>query len=91
MLVCCYENNPDMARQYVKMNGYTFIEVERSLFANGFCTWLMCNDHIGTFEFFPLKRDAVKYARDASRILSIPFIHNGKVDNNELTKNGDLA
>lgn len=79
MMVYCYENSPDMARQYVKINGYTFVEVERSLFANGFCTWLMSNDHIGTFEFFPLKRDAVKYARDASRIFGLPIVCNGKL------------
>lgn len=79
-IVFAYANNPDMARAYVKMNNWTYIEVQRSLFGNGFCATLMCTDYIGgSDEFFPLKREAMAYAREASRILGIPVIQNGRI------------
>lgn len=79
-IVYAYGSAPAMVETYVKMNNWTYIEVKRSLFGRGFCACLMCDDNIGgSDEFFPLKRDAMSYARDASRILGLPIVCNGKL------------
>lgn len=79
-IAMAYANNPAMAAQYVKINNWTYLSVDNSLFGNGFCVCLMCNDYIGGGdEFFPLKRDAVSFACRVSDILRIPVINGDKL------------
>ena len=79
-IVASYANNPAMACQYKTINNWTYIDVHNSLFGKGFCVCLMCDDYIGGGdEFFPLKRDAMFFAKSVAGILLIPVINNDKL------------
>ena len=69
-----YANNPNMARAFIRMNGYSRIEVQKHhLGEPGWQTWLMSGESTGTYDLFRTKREAMTAARKMSEVFELPI------------------
>lgn len=69
-----YQKGSAILAEYLRMNGYARVVVDRASRAGGWAVWLMRADaQVGTYTYHDLKRDAVKTGRELADHCGLPI------------------